>query len=132
MTCKVWPVAFTLQAARLTNQVDDDELLKDVRVYALANYFIVEGLKDFALQRFQAKVEKLWLSEKLVDCIRNIYDSTSDPDCKMRKTVVNTVYVHIDDLWQRKSLQDLLRDGGDFVVDLMGEMMARKGVSRAR
>jgi hypothetical protein len=43
---------------RINNRLDDDELLKDVRVYGLAEYFIIEGLKAV--------------------CHRHLY---SDPDC---------------------------------------------------
>ncbi|KAM3505638.1 hypothetical protein MY10362_002850 [Beauveria mimosiformis] len=100
---------------------DDDELSKDVRVYELAHYFQIQGLKQYALEKFQPKVERLWVSERFVDCIRDVYASTVNKDCKMRETVVNVTHDHLDDLWD-KVFEDLLREGGDFVVDLMAQI----------
>lgn len=97
--------------------------MKDVRVYALADYFIVEGLKDYALQRFRSKIRQLWVSEKFVDCIRDIYDSTIDPNCKMRQAVVEIVRNNIAELWEKAPFQEVLREGGDFIVDLMSKLV---------
>ncbi|XWW99150.1 hypothetical protein V2A60_007158 [Cordyceps javanica] len=104
-------------AAELSVQ-DDDELSKDVRVYELAQYFDIKGLKDYSLARFEAKVSKLWVSERFADCIRDVYASTVDTNCEMRRTVVRVARQHLQELWH-KPMQDLLREGGDFVVDLM-------------
>ena len=42
---------------------DDDELAKNARVYVLADYFLVEGLKDYALERFKSKFQRRWVSD---------------------------------------------------------------------
>ncbi|KID95710.1 hypothetical protein MAJ_08356, partial [Metarhizium majus ARSEF 297] len=105
------------------NHPDDDELSKDVRVYQLADYFEVDGLKDYALQKFQAKITKLWVSEVFVDCIRDVYRSTSDEKCKMRGAVVYVVHQHVSELWGKGPFKELLREGGDFAVDLMSKLV---------
>lgn len=66
---KVRAPARTYTVANSNNE-DDDQLLRDVRVYALAEYFDVAALKSHALQIFKAKVRDLWVSESFVDCIR--------------------------------------------------------------
>ncbi|KAK8150882.1 hypothetical protein G3M48_004559 [Beauveria asiatica] len=104
-----------------TGDSDDDELSKDVRVYELAQYFQIQGLKQYALEKFQPKVERLWVSERFVDCIRDVYASTVNKDCKMRQMVVNVTHNHLDELWD-KVFEDLLREGGDFVVDVMAQI----------
>ena len=107
---------------------DDDELLKDVRVYQLAEYFGAHGLSDYALGKFKVKVEKLWVSENFVSCIREVYSSTVYTQCKMRATVVEIIRKHLDVLWKRP-LQDLLREGGDFPVDLLDETVCNDAAS---
>ncbi|KAM3435043.1 hypothetical protein NHJ13734_005745 [Beauveria thailandica] len=97
---------------------DDDELSKDVRVYELAHYFEIQGLKQYSLDKFQAKVKRLWVSERFLDCIRDVYASTVDKNCKMREIVTKVARGYLGQLWN-PSLEDLLREGGDFVVDLM-------------
>ena len=101
------------------NNADDDQLLRDVRVYALAEYFDVNSLKGHALQIFKTKVHELWLSESFVDCIREVYSTTNDSECMMRKSVVETARAHLQQLMRGTPFQDLISEGGDFVVDLM-------------
>ncbi|OAQ69694.1 BTB/POZ fold domain-containing protein [Pochonia chlamydosporia 170] len=102
--------------------LDDDELSKHVRVYQLADYFGVQTLKDYSLGKLRLKVQELWVSETFVDCIRDVYQSTIDPDCEMRKIVVDTAWSHFKSLWGKKPFRELVREGGDFAVDLMGKI----------
>lgn len=102
--------------------VDDDELSNHVRVYQLADYFGVQTLKDYSLGKLRLKVQELWVSETFVDCIRDVYQSTIDPDCEMRKVVVETAWSHFKSLWGKKPFRELVREGGDFAVDLTGKI----------
>lgn len=112
-----------MEDVQLTLQVtDDDVLLKHVRVYELANYFGVGSLKLYSLKRFQVVVGEQWTSGGVVDCIHDVYRSTVDPDCEMRKTVVEATYRYRDQLWGA-ALEELVRGGGDFAVDLVMKMM---------
>ncbi|KAI0977244.1 BTB/POZ domain-containing protein [Xylaria arbuscula] len=101
---------------------DDDELLKDVRVYVTADFFMLDDLKQQALERFKSKLDILWVSELFVDCIREVYASTTPSDNGLRGAVVKTAQRHLVELWKRKAYRDLLSEGGDFVVDLMGTL----------
>merc|ERR1739841_30635 len=44
---------------------DEDELLKDSRVYFMADEFYVHDLKELALKRFQNKIDRLWVIDGL-------------------------------------------------------------------
>ncbi|KAI0388517.1 BTB/POZ domain-containing protein [Xylariaceae sp. FL0594] len=100
---------------------DDNELVRDVRVYVTAEFFMLDGLKQFALRRFTSKLEQLWVSELLVDCIREVYESTTESEHGLRSAVVEVAEAHRVDLWGKKAFRDLIREGGDFAVDLMGK-----------
>ncbi|KAG9249985.1 BTB/POZ domain-containing protein [Emericellopsis atlantica] len=102
---------------------NDDELSKDLRVYSLAEYFSINGLKEHALSRFKSKISRLWVSEIFPDCIREVYGSTSDPNCDMRKAVVEVTRENRGELWVKKAYRELIHEGGDFAVDLMDELM---------
>ncbi len=58
------------------------------------------------------------VSERFVDCIRNVYASTIDSDCMKGMAVANIANVHFRELWETP-LQDSMREGGDFAVNLM-------------
>lgn len=104
--------------------VDDNELVKDVRVYITADFFLMEDLKQLAFQRFKSKIQRLWVSEQLVDCIREIYTSTTESDKELRSAVAEIGFTYRDTLGKKKAFRDLIREGGDFVVDLIDRFSA--------
>ncbi|KAI0416378.1 BTB/POZ domain-containing protein [Xylaria grammica] len=111
---------YSEEPAQALDAPDDDELLKDVRVYATAEFFMLDDVKRLALERFMEKLKHLWVSELLVGCIREVYASTTQPKDRLRSVVVDIVHDYRSTLWQRKAFQDLVYEGGDFAVDLMG------------
>lgn len=114
---------YSAEPAEVLDAQDDDELVKDVRVYTTADFFMLNGLKQLALPRFRSKLDRLWVSELLVDCIREIYESTTESDHGLRNAVIEVVHTYRDDLWKRKAFRDLISDGGGFAVDLMSEFI---------
>lgn len=86
-------------------------------------YFEIKGLMGFALQNLELKIRKLWVSETFVDCIRDVYQSTSNPNCKMRKAIVNTTRKQLKKLWEKNTFRELIREGGDFVAAVMHELV---------
>jgi hypothetical protein len=115
---------FTLKLPRIIVliQADDLELLKHPRVYALADEFLMDDLKTLALQRFKLVLHGLWISDTFVDCIQEIYSTTYGADDKLRQMVVHTAQEHLKELWKKTRFQDLVRENGDFAVDLVGRL----------
>ncbi|KAI1120483.1 BTB/POZ domain-containing protein [Nemania abortiva] len=124
--------SYSEEPAQALGTQDDHELVKDVRVYVTADFFLLADLKQYALARFKSKLERFWKSELLVDCIREIYTSTTESERRLRTAVVETVIAHRAELWKKKSFQDLARGGGDFVVELMGVFCASTGSTTSR
>ncbi|KFY28058.1 hypothetical protein V491_00664 [Pseudogymnoascus sp. VKM F-3775] len=101
----------------LSSEGDDLELLKHLRVYALADMFQIENLKTIACKKFQQQLQHHWISDTFVDCIREVYMTSRDSDAT-RKAVVNVVSSH-QELVKKQPFQDLIREVGDFAVDLI-------------
>jgi hypothetical protein len=77
-------------------------------------------LKAVALEKFRTKLDELWVSERLVVCIAEIYENTpSENDDGIRAAVVDTCVQHVSQLLSRKAFLSLIHEGGDFAVDLM-------------
>ena len=97
-------------------------------MYALADLFRIEELKKLSVQKFQAQIEneKFWGCEAFADCIHEVYTSTPDHDLLMRNVVVQVVVAHIKDLCKKKWIQDLIRDEGEFAVDLIQNMSEKR------
>jgi hypothetical protein len=98
-----------------------------LRVYTLADMFQMGQLKEQALQKFQSKLEQLWVSNTFIDCVREVYGTTNSSDQKIRDTVVKIAVEHIDELWKRQQFHSLVREAGDFAVDIIGEFLETNG-----
>lgn len=106
-----------------TNNFEDDPiLLKDPRVYVLADMFLLEDLKALSTIKLQEKLKELWMSDSFPECIREIYASISDSKSKMRLVVVEIATAHAHELGKKEVFNDLLREGGDFAADYVGAL----------
>ncbi|KAJ2985015.1 hypothetical protein NUW58_g5757 [Xylaria curta] len=114
------------EPAQFLDTQDDDELVKDVRVYVTAELFMLDDLKQLALHRFKSKLGRIWVSELLADCVREVYASTTKCEHGLRSAVVEVAYTYGAQLWEKKGFRDLIRDGGDFAVDLVGKCTGRQ------
>ncbi|KAF2002433.1 hypothetical protein P154DRAFT_462410 [Amniculicola lignicola CBS 123094] len=100
-----------------SNFEDDPPLLKDPRVYALADMFFLEDLKALSTIKMQKKLQTLWTCDSFPDCIREIYASTPNSDHAMRSAVIEVARVHVRELGKKAIFKDLIREGGEFAVD---------------
>ncbi|KFY03482.1 hypothetical protein V490_00177 [Pseudogymnoascus sp. VKM F-3557] len=108
----------------LGSEGDDVELLRHPRVYALADMFRMEDLKTLVCKKFEAQLQQYWISDTFVECIREVY-MTSRVSEATRKAVVRTVFLH-KELVNKQPFQDLIREVGDFAVDLVSVMAVSK------
>ena len=96
--------------------LDDPALLKEPRVYALADMFFLKDLKTVTTAKLKKKLLNLWKDDSFPDCIREIYATTRDRDQAMRSAVVDIAKVHAKELVTKTAFKDLIHDGGDFAV----------------
>lgn len=102
--------------ARSTENLEEDpELLRDIRVYALAAKFEIGNLKSLALERFQQKCKNRWESNLFAECIKEVY--TSICGSEMRSAVVQIAAAHVHDLATEARFKAIIHEGGDFVCD---------------
>ncbi|KAI9903480.1 hypothetical protein N3K66_000009 [Trichothecium roseum] len=115
-------------AADVLGLADDEELIKDVRVYALADLFLMDDLKKQATRRLASRLEDARGDETLVHCIKEVYNFTSDDDSheELRDLVSEKAYSAVRHLWKLDEFRELVRDGGDFVVDFVAQKAERR------
>ncbi|KAI8626743.1 BTB/POZ domain-containing protein [Xylariaceae sp. FL1651] len=106
--------------------LDDDILTKHVRVYALADMFLMENLQKHALKKFESTIREQWVHEEFPNCVREIYESTPENNRGLRDIVLNTTREHLSELWEKTDFKGLVSNGGDFVVDLIGSLVTSK------
>ena len=59
----------------------------------------------------------------LVICIRGVYETTQQTEIGMKRAVVEVMRRHVDELYAEKAFRRLLREVGDFAVDLVEVIM---------
>ncbi|KAI0996793.1 hypothetical protein K3495_g11390 [Podosphaera aphanis] len=120
-----------LSTAGLKDFPDDPELLIDVRVYALADMFLIEGLKILSEVKFAKRLENCQLDAAFITCAREVYEHNRRADSEMRRVVtVNAVSKSKNvarstwgkSLLDRKNmlrLKSFIGEGGEFAQDYL-------------
>ncbi|KAI1001651.1 hypothetical protein K3495_g6548 [Podosphaera aphanis] len=110
---------------------DDPDLLKDVRVYALADMFLIEPLKALAESKFVKRTQDYQLDDSFFACVREVYKSTCRQDSPMRRAVAvvavnkskklaqNFINKSIEEKENLNKLRSLIGEGGSFAEDYM-------------
>ncbi|KFY42048.1 hypothetical protein V494_02644 [Pseudogymnoascus sp. VKM F-4513 (FW-928)] len=105
----------------LESEGDDLELLKHPRVYALADMFRMEELKTLSCKKFELQLQQHWITDAFPDCIREVY-TISMEGSSIRKAVVDAVFSHKKALVQKRAFQEVVREVGDFAIELVLKM----------
>ena len=91
-------------------------MLKDPRVYALADMFFLKDLKVLALTKMKYRLKVGWQIKSFRICVEEIYAITRS-SCSMRLAVARIAAGHGKDLQKEEAFLGLLYKDGDFVVD---------------
>ncbi|KAK4107255.1 hypothetical protein N656DRAFT_785464 [Canariomyces notabilis] len=106
------------------DETDANEPMRDVvvthaKVYALAEKYLIRGLKAVALRRFKASAAHSWLGiNDFLQAVHEVYTSTIEDDRGLRDIVVETLYKHSEWL-DREEMRDVLRAFGALTYDLV-------------
>jgi hypothetical protein len=100
--------------------LDDHMLLKDFRVYKLANEFSLD-LGTLCTSKLEERLNNAWLSYEFLECVHEVYEYTSDgPDPNgLRHMLVEAARRNARELMGEDPFKRLIREGGDFAVDFL-------------
>jgi hypothetical protein len=81
---------------------DDLELLK---VFALADMFCMEDLKNLSCEKFKSQLKEQWKSDAFPDCIREVYSTTKETQALgTRRVAVEEAALHGKELIQKTAI----------------------------
>lgn len=95
-----------------------NELIIHTKVYALAEKYLIDGLKALALRKFNEATIDHWASNDLLEAAQVVYQYTVETDRGMRDTVIQTFYGH-PELLDKEEVQDIFRTLPLLAYDLM-------------
>ena len=73
---------------------DDSRLLVHTQVYAVAEKYDIQPLKDLACQKFEIAMACYYDSPELADAIEEVYNSTVDSDRGLRNIIIQAFRSH--------------------------------------
>jgi hypothetical protein len=106
-----------------SNQADEpveppDNPLIHARMYAIADYFEVPGLKKMASTKFQAAAERHWNSDKFGEAVHVAYTSTLPEDRGLRQIVKDILMRHMT-LLNKPEIESIMREVPDLAFDML-------------
>lgn len=81
----------------------------------------MEELKTFSCKKFELQLQQHWITDAFPDCIREVYLISMEVTA-IRKAVVDAVFSHRKALVQKRPFQEVVREVGDFAIDLVLKM----------
>jgi hypothetical protein len=95
-------------------------LLKDFRVYKLANDFSLD-IGTLCTSKLEERLNNAWLSYEFLEYVHEVYDCTSDGNDlhRLRYILVGAARRNAPELIEEDPFKRLIRECGDFAVDFL-------------
>ena len=103
------------------------ELLVHAKTYALADQFMVHGLKALSLQKFRTAAKEHWSTHYFLDAAQEIFESTQETDEGMRAAIIEVFCTHLD-LLHREETQRRVKEVGSLAFELLMGLRQRHQV----
>lgn len=78
----------------INGQAGVSPLVLDIRVFAIADKYFVEPLKQLAIKKFETRVKTEWDTAAFADAAGEVYQSTAQGPNPLKSIVVSTVKEH--------------------------------------
>lgn len=114
---------------RTTSTSPDDDshspaLFSSVRLYATADKYDIQPLKDLARRRFTSWTAAHWTHAQFPSLAREIYDTTPPTDRGLRDEVERAIALHADALISHADVRALLQDIDDLALGVLSSVIA--------
>ena len=97
-------------------------LVNNAWVYAMADKYDIQKLKELAARKFQAVVFDWWTPGAMADVAREVYETTPATDRTLRDLVINQAVNQTRALYTEPSWKDVIESHGDLSIDLIRGM----------
>jgi hypothetical protein len=92
----------------------------------LADLFCIEDLKSISLDKFRRETSEKWDSDPFLECVWEVYQSIPEYPRTIRPALVDVAVAHAGDIAGKARFEDLVREGGDFVVEYVTRLLVQK------
>ncbi|KAK0609750.1 hypothetical protein B0T17DRAFT_512582 [Bombardia bombarda] len=93
-------------------------LTTHARVFAIAEYLVIPGLKVLAVKKFREEVQKSWNSDDFFEAMEVVYTSTGEDVREMRDAIVDAIHSH-QELLDSVRVKHSLRNNPPLTFDVL-------------
>ncbi|KAL1999358.1 hypothetical protein VTN02DRAFT_4640 [Thermoascus thermophilus] len=101
-----------------------------VRLYAVADKYMIPSLKSAARDRFAAWAVEHWSTPSFLLAVREIYENETGNYVELRDVAVRPMVARADDLFLKEEFVDLLRDFGELGTELLRRVLDKNRIAR--
>jgi hypothetical protein len=112
-------------------EVDQPALLSSVLVYAIADKYDIQPLKELAKNRFETSAEKNWAHKDFSDTVKEIFESTPKSDRGLRDIAIRIIASHADMLIQKDEFRQLIEEVGDLGLNTLCLLLEKHSKEKA-
>ena len=92
--------------------------LTHARMYAIADFYGVCGLKELASKKFRDAVGEHWNSDDFAKAIQVVYTTTIAGDRELRQVVMDVLMNHME-LLDKPDIEAVMRELPDLAFDVL-------------
>ncbi|QVM07886.1 hypothetical protein D8B26_002583 [Coccidioides posadasii str. Silveira] len=100
-------------------------LFFNAQIYALAEEYEVQKLKELAKEKFATSVRACWDMDDFPPVIVEVYNTTPSADRGLRDVIVNTCVEHIEPLLLKEAFLDVLESCNHFAADIARQLASK-------
>lgn len=110
-------------------ETSEGRLVVNARVYAIAEKYMIESLKELAKQKTLAAISDEWNSESFLTALEIVWNGTPASDRALRACYVTVVVKHRNALRKKEAFLDIMRANRDLSFDVVLESWGTADVS---
>lgn len=105
-------------------------LVLNVRMFALADKYLIESLKTLSADKFEARAAAEWQTPAFASAIAEVYGIIPDHETRLKRVVLHEVNKHKSELFGQspdfKKFRKVMRDNAAFAADVAECLTADK------
>lgn len=96
--------------------------LKNVFVYALAEKYDIQPLKELARCKFEIRSAESWQVDDIVTVLKAVYGTMPSTDRGLRDIIINVCSSYLDGLMYHKEFRQILHDNSALAVEMLDQL----------
>ncbi|KAL2005433.1 hypothetical protein VTN00DRAFT_2644 [Thermoascus crustaceus] len=101
-----------------------------LKLYAVADKYMIQGLKSAARDRFAAWAIENWSNPSFLLAVREIYENETGNYVELRNAAVRPMVARADDMFMKEEFVNLLKDFGELSTELLRRVLDKNRIAK--